>query len=155
MTTFIGDISCNIDSKGRVIFPSTFKKQLDMGASGNFVIQKDTHEKCLVVFTLEEFENRVSVLRKKLNPYNPKHNRLLRQLSLSAIQVSLDGSNRLLIPKDLLQKAEIIKEVRMIGENDKIEIWSKELYENMLSEGDDLTDLVDEILGGDKFFNEE
>lgn len=155
MTTFIGDISCNIDSKGRVIFPSTFKKQLDNNASEHFVIQKDAHEKCLVVLTLEEFKHRDNVLRKKLNPYNAKHNKLLRKLSLSVIQVSLDGSNRLLIPKDLLEKAEITKEVRMIGENGKIEIWSKDLYENILVDDEDFSDLVDDILGGDNFFNEE
>lgn len=149
MTTFIGDFSCSIDSKGRVIFPSTFKKQLSVGADNRFVIKKDIFEKCLTIYPMNEWERQIEILRKKLNPHNKKHQIVLRGLLKGAIEVSFDGSNRLLIPRRLLEKAEITKEVIMIGEDDKIEMWDKDLYESIVDDGDDFANLVNEVLGGD------
>jgi len=147
MSTFIGDYSCKIDPKGRVTLPSAFQKQMPESARNTFVVKKDIFEKCLVLFPLDEWERRLEVIRAKINPYNKQHSQFLREFYKGTAEVEMDSSNRLLINKRLLDAAEIGADVVLAGQDGKIEMWSKDLYEqNGLSE-DDFAALAENILG--------
>src|SRR6266568_2290060 len=50
MIIFIGDYTCKIDVKGRVLLPAAFKKQMPAAAQDKFVIKKDIYENCLVLY---------------------------------------------------------------------------------------------------------
>ncbi|MFO7828574.1 MAG: division/cell wall cluster transcriptional repressor MraZ, partial [Bacteroidales bacterium] len=63
-------------------------------------------------------------------------------------EIVLDSNNRLLIPKRLLELAEISKEAILAGQYGKIEIWSKELYEAAEEGHDDFAALAEKIMGG-------
>ena len=102
MATFIGDYSCKIDSKGRMIFPSAFKKQMEGSSGDHFVVRRDIFENCLVLFTSEDWEEQMKKIRSRINPYNREHNRFLRNFFKGTAELTLDASNRLLIPKKLL-----------------------------------------------------
>lgn len=147
MVTFIGEFNLKIDAKGRLVFPSALKKQINSSAQDSFVIKEDLFEKCLVLYPMEEWERQNSILRKKLNPFNAKHNMFLRGFAKGAAELSLDGSSRLLIPKRLLNYANIDKEVVLAGQNGKIEIWSKDQYEALFSQEIDYSDLAAEVIG--------
>ena len=41
MATFIGDYTCKVDVKGRIILPMAFKKQMPADAQDHFVVRKD------------------------------------------------------------------------------------------------------------------
>ena len=69
MITFIGEYTCKLDAKGRVILPSSFKKQMTGTDPDRFVIKKDIFVKCLVLFPYAEWERQNKILRKKINPY--------------------------------------------------------------------------------------
>ena len=101
-----------------------------------------------MLFPLEEWERQNSILRKQLNPFNAKHNTFLRGFAKGAAEVVLDASNRILIPRRLLDYAEVEKEVVLAGQNGKIEIWAKSKYEEIFSGDTDFAALADEILGG-------
>ena len=45
MATFIGDYTCKVDVKVRIILPAAFKKQLPADAPDHFVVRKDIFEK--------------------------------------------------------------------------------------------------------------
>jgi len=149
MTSFIGDYLVKIDSKGRALLPSAFKKQMPVTAGDRFVIKKDIYEKCLILYTMDEWERQNEILRSKLNPYNKKHSQLLRAYYRGTAEVTLDGNNRLLIPKRLMELAEIEKEVYMSGQDKKIEIWAKDIYESNALDEDTFADLAEDILGAD------
>lgn len=148
MISFIGDYLCKIDSKGRALLPSAFKKQMPVTAGDRFVIKKDIYENCLILYTLDEWEKQNELLRSRLNPYNKEHSQLLRAYYRGTAEVALDANNRLLLPKRLLDLAGIAKEVYMSGQDKKIEIWSKEVYENNDIDEDKFADLAESILGG-------
>ena len=40
MATFIGDYTCKVDVKGRIILPMAFKKQMPADAQDHFVVQE-------------------------------------------------------------------------------------------------------------------
>ncbi len=148
MTTFIGDYNCKVDEKGRVTFPSMLKKQLGVVSEGRFVVKKDIFEQCLVLFSIEEWERQNTLIRDRINPYNKEHNKFLRNFYRGSAEIVLDGNNRMLIPKRLLDLANISKEAILAGQDGKIEIWSKELYETAEQKHDDFAALAEKIMGG-------
>lgn len=149
MTTFIGEFLCKIDTKGRLVLPAALKKQMSQGAQERFVIKKDIFEKCLVLYPMDEWERQNQIIKKKLNPYNKEHNKFLRGFYKSAAEVALDANNRLLIPKRLLDVVQIENEVYLAGQNSKIEIWAKGLYDAFDESEDDFASLAESIMGGD------
>ena len=149
MASFIGEISCKLDTKGRILFPAAFKKQIPAAAQEKFVIKKDIFEDCLVLYPFNEWERQVDIIRKKLNPYNKDHNRFLRGFFRGTAEIELDASNRILLPKRLVEKIKAEKELVLIGLDTKLEIWSKELYEELNNQDDDFAQLAEDILGNE------
>ena len=149
MTSFIGDYTIKIDSKGRISFPSAFLKQLPVGSSERFVIKTDVFEKCLIIYTLEEWDRQTNIIRSKTNTFNPKHATFLREFYKGTAELKLDSNNRILIPSRLLEYAQIGKDVYILGQDKKIELWAKENYESKELNEDELAKLAEEIMGGE------
>ncbi len=147
MATFIGDYTCKVDEKGRITLPSTFKKQMDSASGDHFVVKKDIFEKCLVLYPFDEWERQNQIIRERINPYNKEHNKFLRNFYKGTAELVLDGNGRLLIPKRLLDQVEISREVIMAGQDGKIEIWAKHLYEQIDETEDDFASLAEKIMG--------
>ncbi len=148
MTTFIGDYTCKPDSKGRVLVPSAFLKQMAQGAQERFVIKKDIFENCLVLYPMDEWESQGKIIREKTNPYNREHSHFLRQFFKGTAEVLLDSNNRILIPKRLLDEIDADKELILAGQFGKIEIWPKKAYDELGSREDEFSSLAEKILGG-------
>jgi MraZ protein len=148
MATFIGDYSCKIDSKGRLIFPSALKKQMGGVPSERFVVRRDIFENCLVLFTGEDWEEQMKKVRSRINPYNREHNIFLRNFFKGTAELSLDSSNRLLVPRKLLDLAGIDKEVILAGQDGRIEIWASDKYDAIDMPVTDFADLAEKLLGG-------
>jgi MraZ protein len=60
----------------------------------------------------------------------------------------MDSADRILIPKSLLEYGDMDKEVVIFAYNDRMEIWSKAAYEQILAEEpEDFLDLAEEVMG--------
>ena len=150
MTIFIGDFTCKVDAKGRVMLPAAFKKQMPPAAQDKYVIKKDIYEKCLVLYPMDEWERQNQLIRQNINPYNKDHNRFLREFFKDTAEAELDANNRFLIPMRLLNLVGIDKETEVVlaGQLGKIEIWAKEQYDKTSEQIDDFGELANKILGG-------
>ena len=146
MTIFIGDYFCKVDAKGRIMLPSTFKRQMPSAAQDKFVVKKDIFEKCLILFPMDEWERQNKIIRGKINPYNKEHGKFLRYFYKGTAEIILDSNNRMLIPKRLLELVNINKEVVLAGQDGKIEIWSKELYEGIGDDENKFASLAEKIM---------
>ena len=62
---------------------------------------------------------------------------MLRKYNAGARFVRLDGSGRLQIPKDLIEKGALVKDLVITSVTTKMEIWDKNLYEQSIDELDD------------------
>ncbi len=122
---FSGVIPAKLDAKGRVFFPSAFRKQID-AASRDFVLRRDVFQPCLVIYPLSVWEAEVELLTARLNRWNREEAMLLRQFLADAETVSLDANGRFLVSKRLLEMAGVTHEAVFVGSNDRVELWSKE-----------------------------
>ncbi len=147
MITFIGDYTCKIDTKSRILLPSAFKRQMPKGIQDKFVIKKDIFENCLLLIPIDEWERQNKILRSKTNPFNSEHNKFLRGFFKGIAEVMLDGNSRLLIPKRLLDEIGANKELVLAGQFGKIEIWPKDIYQQIVSSSPEFAALAEKIMG--------
>lgn len=148
MTTFIGEYTVKIDSKGRLSFPSAFKRQMKEASSDGFVLKRDVFEKCLILYPMEEWDRQNAMIREKTNPYNKEHAKFLRMFFAGTAEVALDANNRMLVPKRLLEHAGIESEIVLAGQTGKIEIWDASAYTGVSLADDDFASMAEKILGG-------
>jgi MraZ protein len=148
MITFIGEYTCKVDAKGRIMLPSAFKKQMPAAALEKFVAKRDVFEKCLVMYPIDEWERQNRIIRKNTNPYNREHSQFLRMFYQGTAELILDSNGRFLLPKRLMDFAGISKVAVLAGQYGKIEIWSEKQFGKLSGEVPDFASLAEKILGG-------
>lgn len=120
---FMGEYNHTIDTKGRLIIPSKFRETL----GDEFVVTKGL-DGCLFVYDNQEwaaFEEKLKVL-----PLTNKESRMFVRFFLAgAASVEVDKQGRILIPSVLREFAGLDKDVVLVGVASRIEIWSKEKWE--------------------------
>ena len=147
MTNFIGEFECKLDAKGRLMLPSSLRKQLDPAAEESFVMNRG-FEKCLVLYPKNDWKY-ISEEVNKLNQYVKKNREFIRYFYRGATELGLDGTGRLLFPKRLMEYAGVQKEVVLFAHGNRIEIWDKKAYDNLLTdEPDEFATLAEEVMGG-------
>ena len=143
---YIGEYAVKLDDKGRVVLPAGLKKQLPKDVVGRLVINRG-FEKCLTLYTRRDWDLELGNLS-TLNHFNKKHRMFIRQFSNGATEVNLDNASRLLIPKKLCAYAGIQNEAVFYAYGNRIEIWSKQLYDEMMEvDSDDFADLAEDVMG--------
>jgi MraZ protein len=148
MATFIGDYTCKVDAKGRIILPMAFKKQMPADAQDHFVVRKDIFENCLVLYSIEDWNRQLDKIRKRMNTYNREHNMFLRNFFKGTAELSLDNSNRLLVPKRLMDLIGAERDVVLAGQDGRIEIWAESVYDKIDMEAGEFADLAEKLMGG-------
>lgn len=148
MAKFIGCYKAKVDDKGRLIFPAAFKSSMGEGANLRFVVKKSLFAECLEMYAYDEWERYSEAVRSRLNFFNPEHAAFWREYMRGTADVEPDGKlGRMTIPKALLEKAGIGKDVVFAGNNHLIEIWDKEKYEAREMKSEDFVALAEKILG--------
>ncbi len=122
----LGNIEAKLDAKGRVFLPSVFRKQLQAAGEERLIMRKDIFQQCLTLYPESVWYEQLDALRSRLNRWNKEHQMIYRQFLAEAEPVQLDGNGRFLIGKRCMTAAGISQEVRFIGMNDYIEIWSND-----------------------------
>ena len=144
---FLGNSEAKTDAKGRVFLPATFRKQLQAVAEGCLIMRKDTYQDCLVLYPESAWNEQMNELRERLNRWNPKHQMIFRQFVSDLEIITLDANGRFLIPKRYLKLAHIEQEVRFIGMDNTIEIWSKETANKPFMAPEEFEKGLEEIMG--------
>ena len=146
MLNLLGEYDCKVDAKGRLLLPAGLKKQLQEVAHEGFVVNRNIFDSCLDVYPMSEW-NKVSEKLSKLNRFVRKEALFIRRFLNGATPVHPDNSGRINLPASLMNYAQLNKEVKVLGNNDRIEIWDKDQYEAMLNEDIDFASLAEEVMG--------
>lgn len=146
MAIFIGEYQAKADAKGRVVFPAPFRKQLAGEGQEEFVINRG-FEACLVLYPKKEWDV-ISKRINALNPFKAENRNFIRLFNNGATLVALDAAGRILLPKELMKYAGIESEIYFAANGRKIEIWSKDGYERVMTvEPDSFAALAEKVLG--------
>ena len=133
MSYLVGHHNCKLDAKGRILVPSDFKEQLGDEVEEGFVLRPGLHAHCLELYTKKDWTAVQDQLRAKFSQFIEKQEIVLRKYNSGANFVKLDGSGRLQIPKDMIDKASLVKDLVITAVTTKMEIWDKNLYEQSIN----------------------
>lgn len=120
---FYGEYHHQLDDKCRFRIPPRFREQL--GKNPMMIVGFD---KCLMLYTQEDFTERVTKRLNSADILDTKLNKIKRVLLPQAQQISEDKQGRVLLSSNLMQKCNITKNLISIGVLDHVEIWDEESY---------------------------
>ena len=147
---FRGISKASLDDRGRFAMPARFRDGLRARSDSKLVITIDRQDKCLLLYPDNEWlavEKRLE----RLSNLNPAVRQLQRMLMGFAIDVELDGNGRVLIPPILRDYAGIDKAVMVMGQSNKLELWSEDVLQAQLvewaGEGNRALDDLEELDG--------
>ena len=150
MTHLTYTYECKADSKGRVMLPGGLKKELAPVLNEGFVIKKSVFYNCLELYPRKEWDQEMEGID-KLNRFVKKNVDFIRRFMAGVKPVELDGNGRLLIPKDLMSFGKIDKNIVLTSQINKIEIWDKASYDQLLADDTiDFGTLAEDVMGPDQ-----
>lgn len=135
MNELLGEFSRKIDAKGRLSLPADFRKEL----SEDLRITLSIDGSCLYVFETEDFNKWVASLFEAQGGFNVGNAMMVRQrtlLNARAGKCEIDNVGRIKVAASLREAAGLDKDVVVIGNGDRIEIWDEERWNQFLLETD-------------------
>ncbi len=124
-----GEFSHKMDTKNRLFIPAKHREELGK----NFMVAPSLRDKCLRVYSAEEWNRYLSPIKAMARKDAEK---ILRFLNRNAAQVSPDEQGRIVLTPALVQYAGISKDAMVVGCGDYSEIWAQETYDEMIGEED-------------------
>jgi len=122
---FRGLTKLNLDNKGRLVMPTKHRAALPAGSESRIVVTLD-RDNCLVMYPLPEWAlveaqfTRVGM--------DPKVVMLKRLVIGHAEELDIDSAGRVLVPPVLREIAKLDKTVMLVGQGNKLELWSDSLW---------------------------
>lgn len=129
---FRGSNAINLDAKGRLAMPSRYREELVERCDGKLVITIDLADPCLCIYPLSDWE-RIETQLSQMPSLRPETRQLYRLLIGSAVDLELDNSGRLLIPARLREQAGLAKQVMLVGQLNKFQLWDEKQWNDLLS----------------------
>jgi MraZ protein len=124
MTMFMGEYRHNADKKGRIIIPVRFREAL-----GESIIATKGLDGCIAIYTQSQWNVILEGLQKL--PTTKKESRMyIHMLTARAALCEFDAQGRILIPKPLMEDAQIDNECVVIGVADHVEVWAKDRWDS-------------------------
>ena len=140
-----GEYDCKVDVKGRFRLPSQLVRQLGEAKDTSLHINRGM-ERCLTLYP-DEVWRKMTAQINALNLFGTKNRKFARYFYRGATELTVDKSDRILIPKSLSEYAGIENDIVLFAYHNRIEIWSKDNYETMLDdEPEEFANLADEVM---------
>lgn len=131
-----GEYPYKVDGKGRVGLPAAFRRVL----SKDLLIVPDLKQDCVLVFEKADYDKWCeSMFVQRFGGYesnNQQHIALHRQMRARARAAEVDASGRIMIPGEMRDKCDIDKDVVLVGNGDRFEIWDAKRYQQVAEEAD-------------------
>ena len=118
-----------LDGKGRFAMPTRYRSQLQAPNGNQLILTIDTEEHCLLLYPLVEWE----IIEQKIQALPSFHKvsrRIQRLLIGHATELELDSNGRLLVPPLLREYAGMDKQILLVGQGKKFELWSESGWHN-------------------------
>ena len=128
---FRGSSFHTLDSKGRILIPARFRNDIKAGGGDGVVVTR--LDRALFVYTFDEWSKIESKIM-SISETSESMRRFRRVFIGGASDCNCDKQGRILIPPVLRQYAELNKEIVLVGQIAHFEIWSKENYEQEVTQ---------------------
>ena len=132
---FAGEFPCKLDEKGRFAVPASLRERFalpDHAEVKRAVLVKSQQERCLWLFPLQHWYALLEVQRQRLT--EPESRLFMHYMVSDVIEVDIDRSSRVLIPRRLREETGIDEDAVLVGMYDRLEVWSSGAWLTHLSQ---------------------
>ena len=126
---FRGISAISLDAKGRMAIPTQHRDMIIEESEGAMVVTIDTEDRCLMLYTRPQWQDIEDQLS-ALPTFNPVTRRIQRLLIGHANDLHLDKSGRVLLPSILREYAGLDKNIILVGQGKRFEIWDESQWES-------------------------
>jgi len=134
---FRGVTNLTVDSKGRLAMPARYREPILEGAQGKLVVTTDSPS-CLLIYAAPDWEP-IEAKLMSLSAFDPRIRDLQRLLVGYASEVEMDGTGRILIPGPLRKFAGLDKDVALVGQGRRFELWDVAKWDQQIGRAVELT----------------
>ncbi len=127
---FFGFSTNSVDSKGRVFVPTKWRGKISESVMLHIGLGREGEGRYLELTNIEIFQKLIDRVT-KLSATNRRYEALKRNLFGKTEEITLDKQYRILLPKHLIEYAELDDEIIMIGSGDHIQLWNPNIYRNV------------------------
>lgn len=120
---FSGVSTLNLDSKGRLAIPAKHRELLSVMCENRVMVTLNP-EGCLLVYPRTEWQPVYEQLRK----LSGTQAGIARIILGFAEELELDSAGRVLVPARLRELAGLDKEVALVGQGNKFELWNESTW---------------------------
>jgi MraZ protein len=120
---FRGVTQLSLDAKGRLAIPARYRSELMSTCSGHLIVTVDP-SKCLLIYPQPAWEPIEQKLN-NLSSFDTVTRNLQRLLVGNACDVDMDAAGRILLSPPLRQFAGLSKDVVLVGQGTKLELWDE------------------------------
>jgi MraZ protein len=143
LSGFLGSFRHQIDEKGRLSLPASFRRD----AIDQPLVLVQVHPDALTLYpeaTWAEVEGRLRELLRR----QPSARAYVLGVTARAVEVVPDRQGRILVPQRLLEAVGLKDAALLVGVIDRVEIWDPERFEAVVAEpGTDADRLATQIFG--------
>ena len=128
MALFLSTHENKIDKKGRVSVPASFRAELSAEAFQGVVLFRSNVHECLEGFAwsyMQEIGKRLD----NFDLFSSEQDDLATSIFGTAVQLSMDGDGRIILPQDLIGFAALEEKASFIGMGAKFQIWNPISFE--------------------------
>ncbi len=133
MNLLTGEYNNTLDEKGRVSFPVKLRTVINQ----NVLMVTKGLDRCLWLFTLDEWESFASKIMANASMMKKKNLDVIRHFIAPAQQIEFDKTGRLSIPQSLREYASLSKECTILGIAKYVELWDEKTYSEYLASSED------------------
>jgi MraZ protein len=127
---FRGAAKVTLDDKGRTVMPTRFRDQIVNEARGKLLVTLGL-EKCLLIYPQPAWEQVERTLM-ELPSLIPQSQLLQRLILGYATELELDSHFRFLLPSELRSAAKLERQVMLVGQGNRIELWDEARWNEQL-----------------------
>ncbi len=126
-----GQQTTALDAKGRLTIPARFRAVLDESCQGQLVVTVNHDRESLLLYPRHEYEQRAQIIN-KLSDFDPLERRLKLLFIGHAFDLELDNNARVLVPPRLREIVGITRDVVLVGQHHKLELWDETAWTRKL-----------------------
>lgn len=130
MSGFWGSFNSKMDGKGRINFPAKFRKNLTDEDLDTLILIRGS-EGCISCYPLTSWEAKIQQIRDQVAS-DREFAVVSRQLMYQASEQTVDKQGRLNLTSELIKYAELNSDVLIMGYENKIEIWNRDKYNQLV-----------------------
>jgi MraZ protein len=125
----LGAYDHTIDDKNRLTLPAKFREAFKDG-----VVVTRGLDGCLYAYRRPDWDRLVESRLAAMDPLSAEGRRIQRFFFSGAAEADLDKQGRVMIPAQLIEHAELGREVVVAGVHDRLEIWDRAAWRKELAE---------------------